>query len=332
MVVENKKKKQEKMKKVVEQPSVEAGSQAAPKKTKYGTRSDEDSCLLTWLKKGGVKRKQVIESSDSEATVTVPPVLITKKAPDKRAKKMSTTVDNQPDSQLDKIPEIPAGGEKGSTAGEQEATAATPPELEKQAGDGSNTHEQDEHKECRNEASNVDEQELDGVDSTIAQGKHDESPAGGSEGNVDTTLEYEERVDGAASNAGDQEESMECENQTEEEGQDGNNSFIVQGEHEGSIPEMEKGAGHQDETTVEGHMEIGGGCNIPKFGLLDGLEIKIDVLESTRKFVGSQENLAALENGLVCHFADSQQHSVDEVASLKSQVAGMVECLRELHQ
>ncbi|KZV50155.1 putative disease resistance protein [Dorcoceras hygrometricum] len=66
--------------------------------------------------------------------------------------------------------------------------------------------------------------------------------------------------------------------------------------------------------------------------VLDGMEIKIDVLESTlvRKFADNQQNLSALETGLVRHFADSQQHLVDEVTMLKSQVAEIVECLKEL--
>ncbi|KZV23576.1 hypothetical protein F511_32863 [Dorcoceras hygrometricum] len=64
--------------------------------------------------------------------------------------------------------------------------------------------------------------------------------------------------------------------------------------------------------------------------VVDGLEIKVDVLESTlaRKFAENQQNLVALDNGLVRHFADSQQAIVDEVASLKSQVAEMVDCLK----
>ncbi|KZV46044.1 hypothetical protein F511_31935 [Dorcoceras hygrometricum] len=41
-------------------------------------------------------------------------------------------------------------------------------------------------------------------------------------------------------------------------------------------------------------------------------------------------NLSALETGLVRHFADSQQHHVDEVNTLKSQVAEVIECLKEL--
>ncbi|KZV56156.1 hypothetical protein F511_29669 [Dorcoceras hygrometricum] len=63
-----KKKKKEKVKKVVEQPSVEDGGQVAPTKSNSGTGSDEDSCMLAGLKDRRAKRKQVVESSDSEAT------------------------------------------------------------------------------------------------------------------------------------------------------------------------------------------------------------------------------------------------------------------------
>ncbi|KZV36707.1 hypothetical protein F511_39740 [Dorcoceras hygrometricum] len=46
---------------------------------------------------------------------------------------------------------------------------------------------------------------------------------------------------------------------------------------------------------------------------VDGLELKIEVLESTlvRKFADNQQNLLVLETCLVRHFADSQQHLVD---------------------
>ncbi|KZV35899.1 hypothetical protein F511_10366 [Dorcoceras hygrometricum] len=40
--------------------------------------------------------------------------------------------------------------------------------------------------------------------------------------------------------------------------------------------------------------------------------------------------ITGLESSLVRHFADSQQHLVDEIALLKSQVAEMVDCLKEL--
>ncbi|KZV23433.1 hypothetical protein F511_42046 [Dorcoceras hygrometricum] len=73
--------------KVVASTIVEAGSQAAPARSKSGTGSDEDLRPLSRLKKGGAQRKQIVYSSESEAFVSVPPVLITKKHRTKRTKK-----------------------------------------------------------------------------------------------------------------------------------------------------------------------------------------------------------------------------------------------------
>ncbi|KZV18338.1 hypothetical protein F511_23936 [Dorcoceras hygrometricum] len=58
-----------KKQKVVKSTTVEAESKAAPVKSKSGTSSDADSCLLSRLNKGGAKRKLVVELSDSESTV-----------------------------------------------------------------------------------------------------------------------------------------------------------------------------------------------------------------------------------------------------------------------
>ncbi|KZV37852.1 peroxidase [Dorcoceras hygrometricum] len=66
--------------------------------------------------------------------------------------------------------------------------------------------------------------------------------------------------------------------------------------------------------------------------VVDGLEIKIDVLKSnlSRKLVDNQQNLAALETNMVCHYADSHQQFVDELALVKSQLAEKIQCIREL--
>ncbi|KZV20544.1 hypothetical protein F511_33900 [Dorcoceras hygrometricum] len=72
---------------VVQQP-VEARIQVAPVKSTSATSSDEDSCPLAKLKRGGSKVKLVVDSSDSESTVSVPSVLITKKHRTKRTKKV----------------------------------------------------------------------------------------------------------------------------------------------------------------------------------------------------------------------------------------------------
>ncbi|KZV26600.1 hypothetical protein F511_24526 [Dorcoceras hygrometricum] len=69
-----------------------------------------------WGVTGGAKRKLVLDSSDSEATVFVPPVLITKKNWTKRTNKVKPTADHQDESQPGTIPDIPAGSNKSSTA------------------------------------------------------------------------------------------------------------------------------------------------------------------------------------------------------------------------
>ncbi|KZV46113.1 hypothetical protein F511_12640 [Dorcoceras hygrometricum] len=152
--------------------------------------------------------------SDSEATVTVPLMLITKKHRTKREKKVPTTANPQVEYQNGTIPEIPAGGDKGSTSGGPETTMETPPDLENQAGDGSNTPEHIEHMECWNVTSNVDEQEdlmeyetqtekesQDGTVSTIAQGELDKSTDDGPEGLVENEgrIENVEQIERVAS-------------------------------------------------------------------------------------------------------------------------------------
>ncbi|KZV35620.1 thylakoid lumenal 29 kDa protein, chloroplastic [Dorcoceras hygrometricum] len=132
------------------QQPMEARSQAAPAKSKFGTSSDEDSRPLAKLKRGGAKRKLVVESSDSESTVSVPPVLITKKHRTKRTKNVKSTAGTQAESQPGPIPDSPARADKASIAGGPEATMETPPEVERQADDGSIAADQKEHEECGN--------------------------------------------------------------------------------------------------------------------------------------------------------------------------------------
>ncbi|KZV22973.1 hypothetical protein F511_30654 [Dorcoceras hygrometricum] len=76
---------------------------------KPGTSSDEDSCPLARLKNRGAKRMQVVESSDSEATASVSPVLIMRKQWTKRAKKVPPTINDQAETQPNPISDIPAG-------------------------------------------------------------------------------------------------------------------------------------------------------------------------------------------------------------------------------
>ncbi|KZV17532.1 hypothetical protein F511_34000 [Dorcoceras hygrometricum] len=62
-----------KKRKVVVSKPVEAKSQADPVSSTSETSSDVDSRPLVRLNKGGAKRKLVVESSDSESTMYVPP-------------------------------------------------------------------------------------------------------------------------------------------------------------------------------------------------------------------------------------------------------------------
>ncbi|KZV35021.1 hypothetical protein F511_19768 [Dorcoceras hygrometricum] len=135
--VEKLKKKKEKVvqtvknQKVVVSKPVEARSQAAPTKSKSGTSSDEDSRRLTKLRRGDTKCKQVVESSDSESIVSIPPVLIMKKRTQNK-KPVKKVAGNQADSQPGPTPDIPAEDEAVSnTAGAPEANMETSPAVER---------------------------------------------------------------------------------------------------------------------------------------------------------------------------------------------------------
>ncbi|KZV58592.1 hypothetical protein F511_11884 [Dorcoceras hygrometricum] len=131
-----KKKKKEKAKKVVKQQLVEAEGQTASvrvdaqlanlwrwdpdppppiptasTKSTFWTSSDEDLCALAGLKERRAKRKQVVESLDSEAeaTVSAASVRITTKLRTKRMKQMKLTVDQQDESQPSQISEYKLG-------------------------------------------------------------------------------------------------------------------------------------------------------------------------------------------------------------------------------
>ncbi|KZV44564.1 hypothetical protein F511_44218 [Dorcoceras hygrometricum] len=130
---------------VVESMPVDARSQAAPAKSKSGTSSDEDSRPMAKLKKGGVNRKLVVEPSDSESNVSVPPVLIRKKNQTKKTKKVRPAA-HQTASQPGPVLDIPAEADKTSTADGPEATMETTPEVEKKVDGASTTTKQ----ECGN--------------------------------------------------------------------------------------------------------------------------------------------------------------------------------------
>ncbi|KZV52317.1 hypothetical protein F511_39158 [Dorcoceras hygrometricum] len=65
---------------------------------------------------------------------------------------------------------------------------------------------------------------------------------------------------------------------------------------------------------------------------MDGLEIKIDVLENTMssKLADSQQSFAVLETTMVRNYADIHQQLVEELALVKSQLAEMIDCIKEL--
>ncbi|KZV55555.1 hypothetical protein F511_23514 [Dorcoceras hygrometricum] len=112
---------------VVKKP-VEARSHAALAKSKFGTSSDVDSCPLAKLgalQKGGAtpKHKLVVESSDSESTVSLP------------------LAGFNPGP----IPDIPAGTGDASTAGAPEDHMEKTPEMEGQADNASTAADQEEH-------------------------------------------------------------------------------------------------------------------------------------------------------------------------------------------
>ncbi|KZV58298.1 hypothetical protein F511_01149 [Dorcoceras hygrometricum] len=90
------------------QPSVEAGGQVALTEYKSGTSSDEDSCTLAGLKERHAKHKQVFESPDSEATVSIAMVKITKKHRTKRTMRPNPKPRNRrPSSPLNPPPPPP---------------------------------------------------------------------------------------------------------------------------------------------------------------------------------------------------------------------------------
>ncbi|KZV14555.1 hypothetical protein F511_42529 [Dorcoceras hygrometricum] len=65
--------------------------------------------------------------------------------------------------------------------------------------------------------------------------------------------------------------------------------------------------------------------------VVDVLEIKIDVLERTlsKRMDHSHQHFTKLETTMVRNYADSHQQLVDELASVKSQLAVMVESIKE---
>ncbi|KZV14469.1 hypothetical protein F511_43044 [Dorcoceras hygrometricum] len=128
---------------------VEARIQAAPTTSMFGTSSDADSCPLAKLvsaKRGQAtpKRKQVVESWELESTVSIPPVLITKKQRTKRTKKVKPIAGNKGESQPDSVHEIPAEAEDIPNTTAPESNMEKTPRMEGQADNASTAADQEE--------------------------------------------------------------------------------------------------------------------------------------------------------------------------------------------
>ncbi|KZV43976.1 T-complex protein 1 subunit delta-like [Dorcoceras hygrometricum] len=94
------KKKKKPVKKVVTSQTVEAGRKISPAESSSQTSSDLDSRLRREQKpRGGNKRKQLIESSNSESTISLPIKNFVKKHQTKRTNKVPYTVNDQEESQ-----------------------------------------------------------------------------------------------------------------------------------------------------------------------------------------------------------------------------------------
>ncbi|KZV06846.1 hypothetical protein F511_45673 [Dorcoceras hygrometricum] len=63
---------------------------------------------------------------------------------------------------------------------------------------------------------------------------------------------------------------------------------------------------------------------------VDGLDIKMDVLEQTlsKRMDDNHQHFTKLETTMIRNYADSHQQLVDELASVKSQLAAMVESMK----
>ncbi|KZV57760.1 hypothetical protein F511_24484 [Dorcoceras hygrometricum] len=429
--VEKPKKKKEKVEKVAVPQPEEAGSQATKTKSKSGTSSNEDSCTLARLKKGGAKRKQVVESSDSEATISVPPMLITKKHRDEGIDQL-----NFHSAQLGYLKLLQIGTQtqqdkagnkirgQDSRGGRHSNPVVTTPTI---ALDFSDTTQQSasttwhpirsyskfytstkaittktelNYKNCSPKQLTLAAERSHRLSSKASKSNNFAFPLPAqinySNGNLNPHNRTK-RIEKVPPIVDNQAESQPGPIPEYHLGVTRGQPLVDQklpwklhqnwnsklGEQVKSTADTGTGAGNREKSTSERHgsappahkpmthtgkdvyapIEIREINWVTHFLLnidpadkgkgvlhyldrpnaveehylllenaIDGLEIKIDVLESTLalKFADSQQNIAALENGLVHHFADSQQNIVDEVASLKSQVTDLIDCLREL--
>ncbi|KZV46675.1 hypothetical protein F511_10840 [Dorcoceras hygrometricum] len=125
------------------------------------TTSDEDK------EEKVVNKQRIVVSKTVEAG--------SQAAPTKSTSETSSDMDSCPLSRLKRSgatpKQIPPGVAQRSTAGGPEDTVAIPPELEKQAGVGSNVDKQDERMECANK---TETERQYGHDANVAQREHEE--------------------------------------------------------------------------------------------------------------------------------------------------------------
>ncbi|KZV39706.1 hypothetical protein F511_26708 [Dorcoceras hygrometricum] len=403
--VEKPKKKKErivqegKKQKVVVQQPVEAGSQTALAKFTSETSSNEDSRPLAGLKKRrGAKHKQVVESSDSEAIMSVPPVLITKKHRTKRTKKFRTgyrlskitsmklveefaKMENKllPWAKMDKVSELlqtrdliwynmvelhlreavaehwknfhkdkPSANQDIMAIPQRaQPTHSTPDERTDREPESQNPEPTMEGhiEEVDRTVENVEESEVEQPapeeeDQPQKSPTHFSSSYGSS---ARFTIHNEDSVDSMGPYSSFSVDPSLSLSPSLNLGHIPSNLQMVvytKNREENNGTDQEE----KEVSTRAGPQPIS--LPTPQFmdippkeltSLQDSassLDLKFECFkaESTlvHKLADNQPNLAALETDLVRHFADNQQHLVDEVALLKSQVAEMVEYLKEL--
>ncbi|KZV46312.1 hypothetical protein F511_21394 [Dorcoceras hygrometricum] len=117
-IAEADKKKKKLVKKMVPSHTVEAGSKNSPADSSSQPSLDSDSRPQDGQKKrGSTKRNQVVASSDSESTISLPIKDFAKKQRTQRPTKKKKSCSDKVDSHPGPIPAIPAGGEGISIVG-----------------------------------------------------------------------------------------------------------------------------------------------------------------------------------------------------------------------
>ncbi|KZV25632.1 hypothetical protein F511_34007 [Dorcoceras hygrometricum] len=296
------------LKSMVVSKIVEAGSHIAPVNSTSETSSDEESHPLS----SANQKKQRTQRQ-----------------------KLKQTSGDRVDSQPGPIPEIPAGDDEGSIVGGPEPTLATPPDLEKQAGDGSSTRAQDEHMDPTHEM----EEWVDGAASNAA---HSSSRSSGFHPSIHSdSMRFNPDSNPSSSEIPTISASLTVQNKNNVKNMGPNpNSEENNMDHQGPNPSMMQMVVYTEQR-YENNSQIK--AKPITQASPDPIGHKtIQIVDHTYKELTSlQDNVSSLgkkisrisdDTNLTRHHntQPSQQHIVDEVAPLKSQVAEMVECLREL--